>query len=105
VHFRGVLDDDHELALGPGEAEFGDRRGAVGEKPFLVGRVGPRPGHHLRPVHRAEVVFEVRDDRIDGVGVEDALVDEYRFDRGDARLDRRQFRGVVMVGRHRGSSR
>jgi hypothetical protein len=47
----------------------------------------------------------VLDDLVQGVGVEDALFDEHRLDRGDSGFDRRQFGGVVMVSRHCGSSR
>jgi hypothetical protein len=105
VDVRGVLDDDHELAIGSLDAEFGDRGGAIREQARLVGRIGPRPRDHLRAVHRTEVLLEILDDRIEGVGVEDALFDEHRFDRGDAGFDRCQLGGMVMVGRHCGSSR
>jgi hypothetical protein len=100
VDVRGVLDDDHELALRPLEAEFGDGRGAVIEEALLVGRIGPRAGDHLCAVHRAEVVLEVLDDLVEGVGVEDALFDEHRLDRGDPGFDRREFGWVMVVGRH-----
>jgi hypothetical protein len=70
----GVFDDDHELALRTLKAEVGDRCGAVREQTLLVRRVGPCPGHHLRAVHRAEVVLEVLDDLVEDVGVEDALL-------------------------------
>jgi hypothetical protein len=102
---RGALDDDHEVAFGPLEAELGDGRGAVGEKTLFKNRIGPCAGHHLRAVHRAEVVLEVLDDLVKGVGVEDALFDEHRLDRGDAGFDRSQLGGVMVISRHRGSSR
>jgi hypothetical protein len=107
-HFGGspsVLDDDHVFAFGPLEAEFGDGRGAVGEQALLVIRVGPCAGDDLRAVHRAEVVLEVLHDLVERIGVEDSVFDEHRLDRGDAGFDRRHFGRVMVVGRHRGSSR
>ena len=89
----------------PSNAELADRGRAVREQALLVGRIGPCPGDHFRAVHRAEVVLEVLDDLVEGVGVEDALFDEHRLDRGDSGFDRRQFGGVVMVSGHDGSSR
>ena len=105
MDLRGVLDDDHELALGPAEAEFGDRSGAVREEALLIGPVRPGPGHHLRAVHRAEVVLELLHDLVKRFGVDDPLFDKDRFDRGDPRLDRRHLGGVMMASRHFGSSR
>ena len=90
---------------GPSNPSSPDRRRPVGEEALLVSRIGPGPGNHFRAVHRAEVVFEVPDDRVDRFGVEQALLDEHRFDCGDPGLDRRQFRWMVVVRGHRGSSR
>jgi len=87
------------------EAEFGDRGCAVREEALFVGRVGPRPGDDSSAVHRAQAVLEILHDLVEGVDVEDALFDEHRLDRGNPRLDRREFGGVMVVGGHRGSSR
>ena len=90
MHRRRVLDDDHVVALRAAEAEFGDRRGAVGEQTAPVLGVDPRARDDLGAVQRTEVVLEVRDELVEQVGVEHALLREHRLDRGDARFDRRE---------------
>ena len=97
MHIGRVLDDDHVVALRAAEPELGDGCGAVGQQPRPVFAVDPGAGHDLGAVERPDVVLEVRDDRVELVGVEEPVLDQHRLDSGDARLDRRQRLRVVRV--------
>ena len=60
---------------------------ASSSKPRPVGRVGPRVGDDRGAVHRPEVVLVRLDDGVDGVGGDEAPLDEQRLDRGHPLLD------------------
>jgi hypothetical protein len=75
----GVGDRDQVVGLGAAEAELGDRLGAVGQQPLAVGRVGPGARHHPGAVPRADVALVQLDDRVDGVGGDQALLHQQRL--------------------------
>jgi hypothetical protein len=97
----GVLDHDHVLALDAGQAEFGDRLGAMVEQTLLVGGVEPGAGHHPGAVARADLVLVGLDDLVDRRRVDELLLGEQRFERLDAQLDVGQGAIVAMIAHWR----
>ena len=97
----GRLLDDHDvLALGPLEAQLGDRAGAVGQQPGLVLGVDPGVGHHLGPVHGADVLLVVLDEPVHHLGVDQAPLDQDRLQGLGAQGDG-QALGVGLAHAHR----
>jgi hypothetical protein len=93
----GVGDRDQVVGLGAAEAELGDRLGAVGQQPLAIGRVGPGARHHPGAVARADVALVQLDDRVDGVGGDQALGDQQRLQGAGAQGHLRVGAGVVAV--------
>ena len=79
----------------PPKPELADGPGGVGQQPLLVGRVGPRPGHDGGAVQRPEVLLVGGDDGVDGVGRDEAPLDEQRLEGGHPLLDGRRLVGMV----------
>ena len=104
VHVRRVLQHHDVLALRPLEAHLGDRPGAVLEQPGLVLGVDPRPGHHLGPVERADVLLVHLDELVHHRRVDDAPLHQDRLQGLGAQLDGQPLGGGVR-GRHGAASR
>ena len=100
MNFRRVLQHHHVLALEPGKAQLGDCLAAVFDEALFVGGISPGSRHHLGAVARADALLEEVDDLVDRAGVDEALLDEERFQRLDAQ---RRLLRVVRCGSARPS--
>ena len=94
---RRALDHCHMWVMGP--AEFTDRVRRVGQEPFLVAGVGPRPGHNPGADLRAEPMLEHIDDLVDGARRQETLLQQQLFDGLDPKSGRRRWFGVIPTTR------
>jgi hypothetical protein len=76
-----VLDHDQVIGLDLRASQFDDRRGAIGQKPLLEGRVGPGPGDDARTVLGADLLAEDLNPAIDGGAVHETFLDQQALQR------------------------
>jgi hypothetical protein len=91
------------VALGAAEAKLGDRGRAVGQQALFVLRVGPGPGHHPGPVHRADLGFIAVDGLLDEPLGDQSPLGQQRLQRRDPLFHRRHRRRVMCALAHAGS--
>jgi hypothetical protein len=103
VHGGRVLHHHHVVALRATEAEFGDRGRAVGQQALPVLRVGPGPGHHPGPVHRADLGFVAVDGLVDEPLGDQSPLGQQRLKRRDPLFHRRHRRRAMRALAHAGS--
>src|SRR6267143_1567889 len=89
------------LALAADVAQLRDGGGGVGEQPLLEGGIDPGLRDDARAVARADLRLVGVDQRVERLGIDEALVHQQRFQRAHAELDvgeRRAVRsGAVVV--------
>src|SRR6185437_3201769 len=79
VHRRGILHRDHVLALETAEAQLRDRGGGVGQQALPIGSIRPGAGDDSRAVVRPDAVLVGLDQGVEGCGVDQAFLDQERF--------------------------
>ena len=73
---RGVLDDDHVLALHAAIAQLCYGGGCVGHQARLVGRILPGPRNHPRAVARPNLLRIGLDNGVKRGGIDQTLFDQ-----------------------------
>src|SRR5262249_14601210 len=97
VDLGGVFQHHHVLALAPDVAELGDRSRGVLEQALLVARIDPGLRDDARAVTRPDLRLVRVGERVEGSGVDEALVDEERLERPHAELQVAPWRAGIDV--------
>ena len=91
-----VLDRDQVVADPVEHAERGHRLAGVVEQRFFERRIAPGLGDDAGADMRADFGLVGLDQRVDGGGIEIALLGQHGFERADAQLHLGQFGAVVV---------